>query len=103
MVAEVLTIRRSPAERNLGRSPNRAWTTPSGVATSSRTPSRPSPRASGGLLAAGVTSWVALPVLALAIGFSVLVFTGTRIKDIPTRLRELGMDPDDLAVPAVAS
>src|SRR5436189_188950 len=33
---------------------------------------------SGGLLAKGVTSWVALPVLALGIGFSVLVFTGTR-------------------------
>jgi DNA segregation ATPase FtsK/SpoIIIE, S-DNA-T family len=50
---------------------------------------------SGGLLARGVTAWVALPLLALALFFSVLVFTGTRIKDIPTRLRELGMDPDD--------
>src|SRR6266545_7280335 len=50
---------------------------------------------SGGLLTKGVSAWVALPLLALAIGFSVLVFTGTRIKDIPTRLRELGMDPDD--------
>jgi S-DNA-T family DNA segregation ATPase FtsK/SpoIIIE len=48
----------------------------------------------GGLLAKGVTSWVALPLLALAMGFSVLVFTGTRIKDIPTRLRELGIDSD---------
>jgi DNA segregation ATPase FtsK/SpoIIIE, S-DNA-T family len=50
---------------------------------------------SGGLLAKGVTAWVALPVLVLAMFFSVLVFTGTRLKDIPTRLRELGMDPDD--------
>lgn len=50
---------------------------------------------SGGMLAKGVTAWVALPLLALALFFSVLVFTGTRIKDIPTRLRELGMDPDD--------
>jgi S-DNA-T family DNA segregation ATPase FtsK/SpoIIIE len=50
---------------------------------------------SGGLLARGVTAWVALPLLALALFFSVLVFTGTRIKDIPNRLRELGMDPDD--------
>ncbi|HEU5470564.1 MAG TPA: DNA translocase FtsK 4TM domain-containing protein [Actinophytocola sp.] len=48
----------------------------------------------GGLLAMGVTTWVALPLLALAIGFSVLVFTGTRIRDIPTRLRELGVDPE---------
>jgi S-DNA-T family DNA segregation ATPase FtsK/SpoIIIE len=54
---------------------------------------------SGGLLAKGVTSWVALPVLALAMGFSVLVFTGTRLKDIPTRLRELGLDPDDAEYP----
>ncbi|HVK20861.1 MAG TPA: DNA translocase FtsK 4TM domain-containing protein [Actinokineospora sp.] len=50
---------------------------------------------SGGLLAKGVTAWVALPVLVLALGFGVLVFTGTRIKDIPNRLRELGMDPAD--------
>ncbi|HEV2784207.1 MAG TPA: DNA translocase FtsK 4TM domain-containing protein [Actinophytocola sp.] len=50
---------------------------------------------SGGLLSKGVTPWVALPLLFLALGFSVLVFTGTRLRDIPTRLRELGMDPDD--------
>jgi len=50
---------------------------------------------SGGLLTKGVSAWVALPLLALALGFSVLVFTGTRLKDIPDRLRELGMDPDD--------
>jgi S-DNA-T family DNA segregation ATPase FtsK/SpoIIIE len=50
---------------------------------------------SGGMLAKGVTAWVALPVLALVLGFSVLVFTGTRFRDIPTRLRELGMEPED--------
>ncbi|MFI7676677.1 DNA translocase FtsK 4TM domain-containing protein [Actinophytocola sp. NPDC049390] len=50
---------------------------------------------SGGLLAKGVTAWVALPLLALVLGFGVLVFTGTRFRDIPTRLRELGMDPED--------
>lgn len=50
---------------------------------------------SGGLLAMGVTAWVALPLLALVLGFGVLVFTGTPIRDIPTRLRELGMDPED--------
>lgn len=51
--------------------------------------------ASGGLLTKAVTAWVALPVLALALGFGVLVFTGTRIKDIPNRLRELATDPED--------
>ncbi|MBC6449413.1 DNA translocase FtsK 4TM domain-containing protein [Actinokineospora xionganensis] len=51
---------------------------------------------SGGLLAKGVTAWVAIPVLVLMLGFGVLVFTGTRIREIPTRLRELaGMEPDD--------
>ncbi|MBP2181963.1 FtsK/SpoIIIE family DNA translocase [Amycolatopsis magusensis] len=52
--------------------------------------------ASGGLLAAGVTTWVAAPLLALALGFGVLVFTGTPVRDIPQRLREWGMDPDEL-------
>jgi S-DNA-T family DNA segregation ATPase FtsK/SpoIIIE len=50
---------------------------------------------SGGLLSKGVTAWVAVPVLLLALGFGVLVFTGTRFRDIPTRLREMGMDPED--------
>jgi len=50
---------------------------------------------SGGLLSKGVTAWVALPLLALVLGFGVLVFTGTRFRDIPTRLRELGMEPED--------
>ncbi|GAA2985025.1 DNA translocase FtsK [Actinokineospora diospyrosa] len=52
---------------------------------------------SGGLLAKGVTAWVAIPVLFLLLGFGVLVFTGTRIRDVPTRLRELGRDPQDAA------
>ncbi|OLF10798.1 cell division protein FtsK [Actinophytocola xanthii] len=50
---------------------------------------------SGGMLAKGVTAWVAIPLLVLVLGFGVLVFTGTRFRDIPTRLRELGMDPED--------
>ncbi|WP_208297795.1 FtsK/SpoIIIE family DNA translocase [Actinophytocola oryzae] len=50
---------------------------------------------SGGLLSKGVTAWVALPLLVLVLGFGVLVFTGTRFRDIPSRLRELGMDPED--------
>ncbi|WP_026424013.1 DNA translocase FtsK [Actinokineospora inagensis] len=52
---------------------------------------------SGGLLAKGVTAWVAVPVLFLLFGFGVLVFTGTRIRDVPTRLRELGRDPEGAA------
>jgi DNA segregation ATPase FtsK/SpoIIIE, S-DNA-T family len=51
--------------------------------------------ASGGMLAKGVTTWVAIPLLVLILGFGVLVFTGTRFRDIPTRLRELGMEPED--------
>src|SRR3954452_2260082 len=50
---------------------------------------------SGGMLAKGVTAWVAIPLLVLVIVFGVLVFTGTRFRDIPTRLRELGMEHDD--------
>ncbi|MGW5050050.1 DNA translocase FtsK [Actinokineospora sp. NPDC004072] len=50
---------------------------------------------SGGLLAKGVTAWVAIPVLVLLLGFGVLVFTGTPIREIPNRLRELGAEPDD--------
>jgi len=50
---------------------------------------------SGGMLAKGVTPWVAIPLLVLVLGFGVLVFTGTRFRDIPTRIRELGMEPDD--------
>ncbi|MDQ3576326.1 MAG: DNA translocase FtsK 4TM domain-containing protein, partial [Actinomycetota bacterium] len=49
----------------------------------------------GGLLAKGFTAWVAIPVLVLALGFGILVFTGTPIREIPERVRELGKDPDD--------
>ncbi|MCG8917302.1 DNA translocase FtsK, partial [Actinokineospora sp. PR83] len=50
---------------------------------------------SGGLLAKGVTAWVAVPVLFLVLGFGVLVFTGTPVREIPTRLREMGRLPDE--------
>ncbi|TNC22624.1 DNA translocase FtsK [Amycolatopsis alkalitolerans] len=50
---------------------------------------------SGGLLARGVTPWVAAPVLILALGYGVLVFTGTRVRDIPQALREWGLDPEE--------
>jgi S-DNA-T family DNA segregation ATPase FtsK/SpoIIIE len=50
---------------------------------------------SGGLLQAGVTAWVAAPLLVLALFFGVLVFTGTPIRQIPNRLRDLGREPED--------
>jgi S-DNA-T family DNA segregation ATPase FtsK/SpoIIIE len=50
---------------------------------------------SGGLLARGVTTWVAAPLLILALGYGVLVFTGTRVRDIPQALREWGLDPEE--------
>ncbi|HET6503883.1 MAG TPA: DNA translocase FtsK [Amycolatopsis sp.] len=52
---------------------------------------------SGRFVAEGVTSWVAAPLLMLALGYGVLVFSGTRIRDVPQRLREWGLDPDELA------
>lgn len=51
----------------------------------------------GGLLAEGVTPWVAVPLLVLVLGYGVLVFTGTSVRQVPRRLREWGMDPDELA------
>ncbi|PRX51107.1 S-DNA-T family DNA segregation ATPase FtsK/SpoIIIE [Prauserella shujinwangii] len=51
---------------------------------------------SGELLARGVTVWVAVPLLVLILGYGVLVFTGTPVRQIPQRLREWGADPEDL-------
>ncbi|ASR35362.1 cell division protein FtsK [Prauserella marina] len=51
---------------------------------------------SGDLLARGVTIWVAVPLLLLILGFGILVFTGTSVRDIPRRLREWGADPEEL-------
>jgi S-DNA-T family DNA segregation ATPase FtsK/SpoIIIE len=50
---------------------------------------------SGGLLAKGLTPWVAFPVLALALGYGLLLWTGTPIKQLPQRLRELARYPDE--------
>ncbi|MEV7094359.1 DNA translocase FtsK [Amycolatopsis sp. NPDC051045] len=52
---------------------------------------------SGGLLAMGVTTWVAVPLLILALFFGVLVFTGTPVREIPHRLRHWGLDEDEIA------
>jgi len=51
---------------------------------------------SGGLLVQGVTTWVAVPLLVLALGFGILVFTGTPVRDIPHRLRNWGLDEDEI-------
>ncbi|WP_326951841.1 FtsK/SpoIIIE family DNA translocase [Amycolatopsis sp. NBC_01286] len=52
---------------------------------------------SGGLLTMGVTTWVAVPLLILALVFGILVFTGTPVREIPHRLRNWGLDEEDLA------
>ncbi|MEV6647910.1 DNA translocase FtsK [Amycolatopsis sp. NPDC051371] len=52
---------------------------------------------SGGLLALGVTTWVAVPLLILALVFGVLVFTGTPVREIPHRLRNWGLDEEEMA------
>ncbi len=43
----------------------------------------------GGPLAGGVTVWLAVPLLLLAILFGVLLLTGTTVRDVPARLRSL--------------
>lgn len=52
---------------------------------------------SGGLLTMGVTTWVAVPLLILALVFGVLVFTGTPVREIPHRLRHWGLDEEEIA------
>ncbi|WP_407641791.1 DNA translocase FtsK [Amycolatopsis panacis] len=52
---------------------------------------------SGGLLTDGVTKWVAVPLLILALAFGVLVFTATPVREIPHRLRTWGLDEQELA------
>src|SRR5699024_9743625 len=56
-------------------------------------------RFSGGLLAKGVTSWVAAPLLVLALGYGALVFTGTPVRDVPYRLRNWGLPPEEADAP----
>ncbi|MFC6012676.1 DNA translocase FtsK [Nocardia lasii] len=52
----------------------------------------------GGPLGQGLTPWLALPILLLAMMFGVLLLTGTTVREVPTRLREyfgLGEPADD--------
>ncbi|WP_089300693.1 FtsK/SpoIIIE family DNA translocase [Haloechinothrix alba] len=48
---------------------------------------------SGEFLARGVTWWVAVPLLVLALVFGVLVLTATPVRQIPHRLRTWGQEP----------
>ena len=52
---------------------------------------------SGGLLTEGLTTWVAVPVLSIALVFGVLVYTGTPVREIPHRLRNWGLDEEEIA------
>lgn len=42
----------------------------------------------GGPLAGGLTAWLAVPILLLAVVFGVLLLTGTTVREVPQRLRE---------------
>ncbi|MCX4094294.1 DNA translocase FtsK [Nocardia sp. alder85J] len=43
----------------------------------------------GGPLRDGLTSWLAVPLLLLAMAFGVLLLTGTTVREVPQRLRQL--------------
>jgi S-DNA-T family DNA segregation ATPase FtsK/SpoIIIE len=47
----------------------------------------------GGFLAQGLTGWVAFPLLVLVALYGILVFTGTPVRQIATRLRSLAGSP----------
>ncbi len=53
----------------------------------------------GGLLAQGVTAWVAAPVLILVVLYGVLVFTGTPVREIAHRLRAIGQPAEPATEP----
>jgi S-DNA-T family DNA segregation ATPase FtsK/SpoIIIE len=50
---------------------------------------------SGGFLAQGLTSWVAMPLLVLVAIYGVLVFTGTPVRLVAHRLRTLGQEANE--------
>ncbi|MGW4356480.1 DNA translocase FtsK 4TM domain-containing protein, partial [Nocardia sp. NPDC004582] len=43
----------------------------------------------GGPLSQGLSAFLAVPLLMLAIGFGLLLLTGTQVRDVPERLREI--------------
>lgn len=42
----------------------------------------------GGPLTSGLTAWLAIPILLLAIAFGLLLVTGTTVREVPAKLRE---------------
>lgn len=58
----------------------------------------------GGPLSQGLTAWVSVPLMLLAIVFGTLLLTGTTVREVPERLRELfatgAFDDDDPYAPA---
>ncbi|HEX3592432.1 MAG TPA: DNA translocase FtsK 4TM domain-containing protein [Pseudonocardiaceae bacterium] len=48
----------------------------------------------GGFLAQGLTGWVAMPLLVLVALYGALVFTGTPIRQLPSRLKALARQPE---------
>ncbi|MFB9728412.1 DNA translocase FtsK [Haloechinothrix salitolerans] len=51
--------------------------------------------AAGDVLARGVTAWLAVPLLLLALVWGLLVFTGTPVREIPERLRNWGLTEEE--------
>ncbi|MFD1814142.1 FtsK/SpoIIIE family DNA translocase [Rhodococcus gannanensis] len=45
--------------------------------------------AAGGPLTDGITFWLSVPLLLLAMGFGVLLLTGTTVREVPSRVRSL--------------
>ncbi len=57
----------------------------------------------GGVLAAGLTIWVAAPLLVLVLVYGVLVFTATPVKRIPERIKSLTSRPSETGGAVAAS
>jgi S-DNA-T family DNA segregation ATPase FtsK/SpoIIIE len=51
--------------------------------------------AAGGPISDGLTPWLAVPLMMLAMLFGLLLLTGTTVREVPERLRELFGTPDD--------
>ncbi|MPY80093.1 MAG: DUF87 domain-containing protein [Actinophytocola sp.] len=51
--------------------------------------------ATGDILTRGVTAWLAVPLLLLALVWGLLVFTGTPVREIPERLRHWGLTEEE--------
>jgi S-DNA-T family DNA segregation ATPase FtsK/SpoIIIE len=50
----------------------------------------------GDFLAQGISVWIAVPLLVLVMVYGVLVFTGTPVREIPYRIKNFGLDPEDI-------